>query len=163
MVIPIGKTNGSIESMTKFRCKVSKMRWGFRRGFAIGCVMWTCFACNDKAATTPSRADCQKVAEHIADIIVAEAVADPPALFDRVGASGGETGIPATVTRDGFKAWLETPEGKTWMMQRRGQTLAGTQQGVNSCVEKGTKATVDCLLVAKSKSDVDACDRLAKK
>lgn len=107
----------------------------------------------------PTREQCTRVAEHIADLIIEHYAANAEQWYDAVTAEEGDTGIPPAVQRASFKAWLDTPEGKTWTLQRRGNTLTGVQQGIDPCVEKATQAQVTCLLAAKSKDDVVACDR----
>jgi hypothetical protein len=115
--------------------------------------------CGDKAPERATREDCAKVAEHIADLIVADAKANPDSMWDALHQGSGDTGIPAAVTKEQFKPWLGTSQGETWMMQRRGQTLAGTQQGIEPCVQKGSKPLVQCLLAANTKEAVEACDK----
>lgn len=146
----------------KIRCKVADMRsyLSSRSGrFAtIGLVIWTLFGCG-KPSEKATREDCQKVAEHIADLVIADKAANPDLLWDALHASPGETGIPDTVDKGGFRTWINTAEGKTWMMQRRGQTLAGTQEGIEPCLERALKTDIHCLLATKTKADVDACDK----
>jgi hypothetical protein len=135
---------------------------GLRSGvLGLGLGLWVSFAgCGSKAAPDKAtRADCEQVSQHIADLIIKDAIANPHELWDRAHAVG-ET-FPEGVTKDTFKAWFETPEGATWLMQRRGQTLAATQQGIETCVENATKQHVRCLSAAKSRTDVDACDQAA--
>jgi hypothetical protein len=129
-------------------------------GFGLG--LWASFGCGNKAAPEQAtRADCEQVSQHIADLIIKDATRHPHELWDRAHAVG-ET-FPEGVTKDSFKAWLETtPEGATWLMQRRGQTLAATQQGIDTCVANANKQHVRCLLAAKSRADVDACDEAAQ-
>ena len=115
--------------------------------------------CGDKSPEAATREDCTKVAEHIAELIVRDASSRPEELYDTIRASPGESAIPADVTRDGFKAWLETPPGQTFLMQRKGQTLSGTQLAIDSCVKDGTKALTRCLLAATKRDDVMACDQ----
>jgi hypothetical protein len=131
-----------------------------RTSFAVGLAMWGCLAlgCKDKD-TKPTREECTQVAEHIADLIIAHYASNADQWYDAVTAEAGDTGIPPTVTRDSFKGWLDSPEGKTWKLQRRGNTLTGVQQGIEPCVQKATKAQVRCLLAAKSRDDVLACDK----
>lgn len=99
------------------------------------------------------------MSEHIAELIIRDAASRPEELYDTIRAAPGESTIPADVTRDGFKAWLETPAGQTFLMQRKGQTLSGTQVAIDSCVKDGTKALTRCLLAATKKQDVIACDQ----
>src|SRR5690606_18322523 len=126
----------------------------------LGLTIWTCLACacGDKAPAKATREDCTKVAEHIAELVIADAVANPADLFDRLASVGG---VPDGVTKDGFGEFLATPEGKTLLMQMRGQTLSATQLGIDSCVDNALKSDTACLLAAKSRADVDACDAKA--
>ncbi len=137
------------------------MRFGSRRLCRLGLGLWIALAigCHDKSTGPATREDCAKVAEHIATLIITDAKAHPDAFWDGVHADGGNTEIPAAVTKDGFKAWLDGAEGQTWMMKRRGQVLAATQRGIDSCAKSATKKLTACLLDAKSKADVDACDK----
>jgi hypothetical protein len=126
-----------------------------------GLGLWTllALACGSKGEAVVTRADCMKVSEHIADLIIADAKANPDAMWDMIHTGGGDTGIPDDVVKSQFKAWLDTAQGQTWMMQRRGQTLAGAQQGIDTCVQNANRALVKCLLASKTKTDVEACDR----
>lgn len=147
-----------LSSRSGRRAVVGLAMWS--RLAVVGLVLWTVLGCGNKdsGSAKASREDCQQVAEHIADLVVADAAANPDMLWDALHESPGETGIPSTVDKGGFKTWINTPEGKTWMMQRRGQTLAGTQEGVEPCMEKARKADIKCLLATKTKADVGACD-----
>lgn len=113
--------------------------------------------CSSKPAK-PTREECTRAAEHIADLILAYYRAQPMEWFDAMGQEPGDSGVPTEITRDSFKAWLETDAGKTFLVQRKGNTLAGVQRGIEPCVENATKAQVKCLLDATSKDDVLACD-----
>jgi hypothetical protein len=126
-------------------------------GFGLWMVL--ALACGSKGGDHATREDCTKVSEHIADLIVNEAKANPDALWDVLHEGSGDSGIPADVTKPVFKLWLDSTQGQTWMMQRRGQTLSGTQQAIESCVKNATSAQVKCLLGSKTKLDVEACDR----
>lgn len=132
-----------------------------QRAGSLGLAIWigVVSGCGDKSPEPATREDCTKVAEHIAELIIRDAASQPEALYDAIRAAPGESAIPADVTRDGFKAWLETPAGQTFLMQRKGQTLSGTQVGIDACVKDGTKALTRCLLAATKKEDVEACDR----
>ncbi len=119
--------------------------------------------CGDKKSPAATREECSQVAEHIADLIIADAKANPEALWDALAEAGsGDSGIPADVTKPVFKLWLDSTQGQTWMMQRRGQTLSGTQQGIDTCTKHATHDQVTCLLGSKTKVDVEACDRARK-
>ena len=112
--------------------------------------------CGSKAARV-TREDCVKVADHIAELIVGYLSSHPDELWDAV-TSEGETGLPPTVTKATLGAFIATPEGKTWMMQRRGHVRTGTEQGIDKCVKAASAKQVKCLLAAKTREDVNACD-----
>src|SRR5688572_11118446 len=133
LVWPIGKTNHGNESSTKFRCKVTRMR----HGSALWILLVLLVSCGNKS-TKVTRDDCAKVADHIANLIIQHYTAHPDELWDGLAADGGDTGLPPTVTKPTFKAYLDTPEGKTWMMQRHGQARSGTEAGIDQCVAKAT-------------------------
>jgi hypothetical protein len=137
------------------------MRFGSRRLCRLGLGLWIALApgCSAKKDEPATREDCAKAAEHIADLIIADAKAHPDALWDGVHADGADPEIPAAVTKEKFKAWIDGAEGQTWMMQRRGQVMAATQKGIDSCVKSATKRLTSCLLDARSKVDIDACDK----
>jgi hypothetical protein len=132
-----------------------------RSSWAYGLVLWTFLACRSASDSKPTREDCTRVSEHVADLIMTDSTADPDGLWDAIHAEPGDSEIPATIDKPAFKTWLDSPEGKTWLLQRRGNVLAGTQHGIDGCVEKGSKTIVRCLLAAKTKTDVDACDASA--
>lgn len=108
---------------------------------------------NEKKVT---REDCTKVADHIADLILDHMQAHPDELWAQV--DGQETGLPKDVTKETLPQFISTPEGKTWLLQRRGFTRSGVEQGIEPCVQKASRKQVDCLLKAKSREDVTACD-----
>jgi hypothetical protein len=119
------------------------------------------FGCGSKKAAgteKPTREECTQVSQHIAGLIVADMTANPDALWDALHGEEAPATVPPEVTKDHFKEWLDSPAGKTWLMQRHGQAIAATQEGIDGCIEHGTKALVTCLLAAKNKADVDACD-----
>ena len=136
----------------KFRCKVS----GMRRGLAIWILLVLGFGCGNKDAK-PTREDCTKVADHIADLIISQLSTHPDELWDSL-AETGQTGLPKDVTKESLAAYIATPEGKTWIMQRRGYVRTGTEQGIDKCVTSASAKQVKCLLAAKSRVDVNACD-----
>jgi hypothetical protein len=126
-----------------------------------GLGLWAALAlaCGSKAEPKVTREDCMNVSEHIAELLVADAKANPDAMWDALHRGAGDSGIPDDIVKTQFKAWLDTAQGQTWMMQRRGQTLAGAQQGIDTCLQKANRALVTCLLASKTKTDVEACDR----
>lgn len=131
-----------------------------RRRFVVGLAMWSSLAigCRDSTPPRPTREECTAAAEHIAELIIDHFMADPAAWFEAISKEPGPTGIPPVITKEVFGDWLQSPPGRTWLLQRRGNTLSGVQQGIDPCVENGTKAQVKCLMTAKSKDDVVACD-----
>ena len=143
--------------MTKFRCTVAMMRVRL----AFGLVLWMSLGCHSSAKTKPTREQCTQVSEHVADLILAESLKDPATLWDAIKAEPGDDGLPADLTKETFAPWLDSPAGKTWLVQRRGNVLAATRQAVDGCVQNGSEAVVSCLLAARSKADVDACDAKA--
>lgn len=103
-----------------------------------------------------TREDCSKVADHIADLIMDHMQAHPDELWEQV--QDQNTGLPPTVTKEALPQFIETPEGKTWLLKARGFTRSGVEQGIDACVQKATRKQVSCLLAAKSRDDVTACD-----
>lgn len=103
-----------------------------------------------------TREDCAKVADHIADLIMDHMQSHPDELWAQVEAQ--DTGLPKDVTKDTLPQFMNTPEGKTWLLQRRGFTRSGVEQGIEKCVQKASRKQVNCLLAAKSREDVTACD-----
>ena len=139
----------------KFRCKVARMH----RGLAFCAVLVLVVSCGSKTQKV-TREQCTEVADHIADLIIDHFTANPLELWDGMNKEPGDTGVPPTVTRETFKSFLDSPEGKTWLMTRRGQARSGTHQGIDQCVEKASQKQVKCLLAAKSREDVTACDQV---
>lgn len=123
-----------------------------RFGLWLCVVLAACGSKDDKV----TRGDCTKVADHIADLIMDHMEAHPDELWEQV--RDQQTGLPASVTKDSLPAFMQTPEGKTWLLQRRGYTRSGVEQGIDTCVQKATRKQVSCFLAAKSRDDVTACD-----
>lgn len=130
-----------------------------QRGFTMWIFLVLLVSCGNKAADGVSRADCNKVADHIAALIITHYSTHTDELWDGLATSGGETGLPKEVTKETFKAYLGTPQGKTWLMQRQGQARTGTEAGIDQCVKSATRKQVNCLLAAKTRDDVTACDK----
>lgn len=106
----------------------------------------------------PTRDECSRAGEHIAELIIAHSLANPEEWFTAIAEEPGDTGLPKEVDKTTFGTFLGTEPGKTWLMQRRGQTLSAVQRGIDLCLENATRPQVNCLLGAKSKADVVACD-----
>jgi hypothetical protein len=117
------------------------------------CVVLAGCGSKDERVT---RADCTQVADHITDLIMDHMQAHPDELWDQV--KDQQTGLPSAVTKETLPQFIETPEGKTWLLQRRGYTRSGAEQGIDTCVQKATRKQVSCLLAAKSREAVTACD-----
>lgn len=126
-----------------------------RRGLVLCVALELLVSCGGKDQKV-TREDCSKVADHIADLIMDHMQSHPDELWAQV--QGQDTGLPATVTKETLPDFMQTPEGKTWLLQRRGFTRSGVEQGIDKCVEKASRKQVDCLLKAKSREDVTACD-----
>lgn len=129
------------------------MRFGL--GFWVLLVLLV--SCGDTREKV-TREQCSQVADHIASLIMAHYTAHPAELWDGM-ADPYSTGIPNTVTKDSFAAFLASPEGKTWSMQRHGQVRSSAEAGVESCEKEATPALVRCLLATKTRDDVGACDK----
>lgn len=126
----------------------------------VGHLMWIPFvllvSCGNKAQTKVTHEDCAKVADHMAELMIEHYTANPDDLWAEI--EGKDSGIPATVTKETLAAYLQSPEGKTWLLQRRGFVRSAMETGVDSCVTKASRKQVDCLLAAKSREAVTACD-----
>lgn len=129
------------------------MRFGL--GFWILLVLLV--SCGDKREKV-TREQCSKVADHIAGLIMTHYTTHPDELWDGMS-DPYSTGIPNTVTKESFEAFLASPEGKTWSMQRHGQVRSSTEAGIDACVKDATPALVRCLLATKTREDVGACDK----
>jgi hypothetical protein len=129
------------------------MRVGYSLWISLVLVVSSC----NKKSEKVTREQCNAVADHIAEVIITHYSSKPDELWDGME-TPHETGIPASVTRETFAAWLATPEGKTWTMQRHGQVRSGTEAGIDNCVKNATPKQVSCLLAAKTRDDVTACD-----
>jgi len=125
-----------------------------------GYLLWIPFvltiSCGNKGETKVTRDDCAKVADHVSELMIEHYSAHPDQLWMEV--DGKDAGLPTTVTKDTFATYLESPEGKTWLLQRRGFVRSAMEPGVDSCVTKASRKQVDCLLKATSREAVTACD-----
>ncbi len=128
------------------------------RGLLLWIGLVLVISCTDKGEKV-TRQQCSKVADHVADLILDYYVGHPDEWWDALTAEPGDTGLPKAVTKETFKTYLESPEGKTWVMQRHGQARSGTEAVIDRCVEQATPRQVQCLLAAASKDDVTACDQ----
>lgn len=130
------------------------------RAGVCGLSMWILLvlvvSCGNKGETKVTREDCAKVADHLAEVMIDHYTAHPDELWAQV--EGKDTGVPTTVTKDTFAAYLGSPEGKTWLIQRRGFVRSAMEPGVDSCLAKASRKQVTCLLQTKSRDDVTACD-----
>jgi len=120
-------------------------------------VLVLCVSCGNKQEKV-TREQCSKVADHIAELKIAHYTAHPDELWEETTAQP-ETGLPPTVTKETFKAFLDTPVGKTWLMQRHGEVRSNAEAAMTNCVDHATPKQVSCLLAAKSRDDVTACDQ----
>jgi hypothetical protein len=136
----------------KFRCRVGQMRLGYWLWILLVLLV----SCGNKPKKV-TREQCSAVADHIAEVIINHYSAKPDELWDGME-TPHETGVPPSVTRETFASWLASPEGKTWTMQRHGQVRSGTEAGIDNCVQNATPEQVSCLLAAKTRDDVTACD-----
>ncbi|HTL34356.1 MAG TPA: hypothetical protein VL326_14615 [Kofleriaceae bacterium] len=125
-----------------------------------GHLLWIPFvltvSCGNKGETKVTRDDCAKVADHVSEVMIEHYTAHPDQLWMEV--DGKDTGLPATVTKDTFATYLSSPDGKTWLLQRRGFVRSAMEPGVDACVAKASRKQVDCLLKATSREAVTACD-----
>jgi hypothetical protein len=128
-----------------------------RTGLAICIVLGLAVGCGSKDAR-PTREACTQVADHMADLMLAHFVEHPDELWDLV-ASADAPDVPQGTTRETFPSFLASPEGKTWLLKRHGDLRTGTLDGVDGCTKNATRSQVKCLLAAKSRDDVEACDR----
>jgi hypothetical protein len=134
----------------KFRCMFDQMRTALVLVLLLGC---------GKPADKVTRDQCSKVADHVASIIVDHYTAHPDELWDLIHQQDKPSDLPPTVTKESFKSYLATPEGKTWSMQALGAARSGTEAVIDKCVAEATPSQVKCLLAAKSREDVNACDQ----
>lgn len=128
-----------------------------RSGLSLWILLVLVVSCANKTEKV-TRQDCEKVADHIAQVIMDHYVSHPDELW--AGMSDPyASDIPRTVTKETFEDWLASPTGKTWTMQRHGQVRSSAEAGIQPCVDVATPALVTCLLAAKTREDVTACDK----
>lgn len=139
-----------------------------RSGLFVGLALWgsLAIACKgDSGSGKPTNEECAAVGENIAGIILKDKIDHAEAWFDEIKAApdANQSGLPGDLPRAAFKLWLDSPQGRTWLMKRRTNMLVLVQQAVAGCVEDATKAQVKCLMAAKTKDDVGVCDQKYKK
>lgn len=134
----------------KFRCKVAQMRTCLVLVLLLGC---------GKASEKVTREQCSQVADHIASVIVEHYSSHADELWELIHQQSAKSDLPPTVTKDNFKAYLATPEGRTWSMQALGAARVGTEGVIDKCVAEASPAQVRCLLATKTREDVTACDQ----
>src|SRR5690348_15728262 len=97
-----------------------------------GPLKWIAFvllvSCGNKGETKVTRDDCAKVADHMSEVMIEHYTAHPDDLWIEI--DGKDSGVPATVTKETFAAFLASPEGKTWLLQRRGFVRTAMEPGV---------------------------------
>ncbi|HSD87935.1 MAG TPA: hypothetical protein VLB44_10495 [Kofleriaceae bacterium] len=125
-----------------------------RAGLLLWISLVLVVSCGNKGEKV-TREDCSKVADHIADLVVDHLTSHPDELLEQVGSNSG---LPAGTTKDTLPPFLASPEGKTWLLQRRGLVRTGVEQGIDKCVSSASRKQVTCLLAAKTRDDVTACD-----
>jgi hypothetical protein len=134
----------------KFRCKVHQMRTALVLVLVVGC---------GKPSDKVTREQCSQVADHVAAIMVDHCMAHTDECWDAEAAQPRDGGVPEAVTKATFKSFLDTPAGKTWLMQRQGQWRSINESAVPSCIKNGSSKLVNCLLATKTRDDVAACDQ----
>lgn len=139
-----------MESSTNFRYKVAVMRAGLLLWIPLVLVV----SCGNKDAKV-TREDCTKVADHISDLIMDHYTSHPDELLSQVGS---DSGLPPGSTKESLPAFLASPEGKTWLLKRRGLVRTSVEDGIDKCVTTASRKQVTCLLAAKTRDDVTACD-----
>jgi hypothetical protein len=129
-----------------------------RTCLVLGLVIFGVTSCA-KGDSKVTREQCSHVADHVATVIIDHYTTHADELWDLIHATEAKSDLPASVTKDNFKAYLATPEGKTWSMKALGAARVGTEGVIDKCVAEATPKQVSCLLAAKTRDDVTACDR----
>jgi hypothetical protein len=129
------------------------------RVLATSIVFGILVSCGGSKDQKVTREDCAKVADHIAEVMIADYAKQPDVLWDAVHAEEAEPDLPATVTKESFKGYLDSPEGKTWLMKRHAEIRTGTEMAIDGCMQKATRKDITCLLASKTRDDVVACDK----
>ena len=125
--------------------------------FALAFVVVT--ACGKASSDKVTRERCSKVADHMADIRMEHYAAHLDELWDDANREPDHAGLPDTVTKETLKAYVDSPEGKTWWMLQQGQARTRIEQGIDFCVQNASPKLVACLLAAKTQDEVNACDK----
>jgi hypothetical protein len=134
----------------KFRCKVHQMRTALVLVLVVGC---------GKPSDKVTREQCSHVADHVASVIVNHYTMRSDELWELIHHDNNPSDLPASVTKDNFKSYLATPEGRTWSMQALGAARVGTEGVIDKCIAEATPKQVNCLLATKTRDDVAACDQ----
>jgi hypothetical protein len=125
-----------------------------RAGLLLWIPLVLVVSCGNKEPKV-TRDECSKVADHIADLIIDHFTTHPDELLQQVGS---DSGLPAGSTKESLVQFFASPEGKTWLLQRRGFVRTGVEDGIDTCVATASHKQVRCLLAARSRDDVTACD-----
>lgn len=125
-----------------------------RAGLPLWIALVLVVSCGNRDGKV-TREDCTKVADHIADLIMDHFATHPDELLTQAGSNSG---LPAGSTKESLPAFFASPEGRTWLLQRRGLVRTGVEDGIDKCVTTANRKQVTCLLAAKSRDDVTACD-----
>jgi len=125
-----------------------------RRGLLFCIPFVLVVSCGNKGEKV-TREDCTQVADHIADLIMDHVTTHPDELLQQVGS---DSGLPAGSTKESLPQFFASPQGKTWLLQRRGFVRTGVEDGVDKCVASASRKQVKCLLAATTRDDVTACD-----
>ena len=125
----------------------------------IAIVLVLVLGCGKSGKPEPkvTREQCNQVADHIAKLIIDYFASQPAEMWDGMS-DPYETGVPKTVTKETFKAFLDSPEGKTWLLQRHGQVRSSAEAGIQPCIDTASPALVRCLLATKTREEIVACD-----
>jgi hypothetical protein len=127
-----------------------------RSGLALCTLLVLSVSCKSRSQL---RTDCNRVADHVADIIVDYFVANPNQLWEAVHAEPGDPGIPLTFTKATFPTFLSSDAGKRWIDRRRAIVQVGTHSIVEQCVQKASQKQIKCMLAATTREAVAACDK----
>ncbi|HEY5925303.1 MAG TPA: hypothetical protein VIV11_26650 [Kofleriaceae bacterium] len=123
----------------------------------LAIVLVLLFGCQKSPREKVTREQCNQVADHIAKLIIDYFASHPDEMWDGMAAPH-DTGIPKTVTKETFKPFLDSPEGKTWLLQRQGQVRSSAEAGIQPCLDTASPKLVRCLLATKTREEVVACD-----